>query len=239
MSLPFQNNKSRKYQCFVCGVQHDLFDEFTKHIKEKHEEGRDYVVCPLPRCGAAVRDVRTHFKARHPGQPVPPKGMMKASVWREVTPDGGIKTKKPKFREGFYESTKMKKSFHYRSGWEAKVYEYLDAWNEVIAYEVEPFEIPYIHEGEAHKYKPDLFIAFLDGHNEVWEVKPSNQTTLQKNKDKWFSARLACEARGWGFEVVTEILIEKLKNKVKNQHLQTFEEVEDPDMDAFDGLENQ
>lgn len=220
MNLPFNNEKpSRKYSCFVCAMQFASYPEYKDHIIEKHEEGREYILCPLARCGAPIRCCRTHFKAKHPTEKVPPKGMMKALVWKDITNDGKLKTRKPTFREGYYESTKMQKPFHYRSSWEAKVYEYLDCWNEVLAYEVEPFEIPYIHEGEQHKYKPDLFIAFLDGHKEVWEVKPANQTLIQKNQDKWFAAKLACEIRGWGFEVVTEQLIEKLRLKVKNQHL--------------------
>lgn len=215
----FVPNNQRKFQCFICGIQYTEFSEFKEHIVEKHEEGRDYVLCPLERCKAPVRDVRTHFKAKHPYEKVPPKGQLKAIIWRDIKDNGKIKKRKPKFREGYYESTKMNKSFYYRSGWECTVYELLDSWNQVIAYEVEPFEIPYIHEGNAHMYKPDLFIAFLNGKKEIWEIKPSNQTSLKKNQDKWFSAKRACEVRGWGFEVINEIMIEKLKKAVKNQYL--------------------
>jgi hypothetical protein len=231
MALPFEKEKNiRKFQCFVCGHQFLEFQEYTDHIIEKHEEGREYVRCPLSRCRVPVRDTRSHFKAFHRNEKIPTNGscMMRAIEWKDIKPADGSKTKKkPKFREGNYESTKMGKTFHYDSGWECTVLECLDAWNEVLAFEVEPFEIPYIHDGKCHKYLPDLFIAFLDGHKEVWEVKPSNQTALKKNQDKWFSAKAACEARGWGFEVVTEQLIEKLKKKVKTQHL--IVEEEEPD----------
>ena len=225
----FTKDNKRKFQCFVCGVQFEQYDEFTSHVSEKHEEGRDYVKCPLTRCSAPVRDIRAHFKAKHPTEKVPPIGQMKALIWRDIGPKGQIKTRKPKFREGYYDSIKMGKSFHYRSGWECTVYELLDSWNEVIAYEAEPFDIPYIHEGNAHMYKPDLFIAFADGSKAVWEVKPSNQTALEKNQDKWFSAEKACEARGWEFVVVTEQVIEKVKKVVKNQHLMTDQESDDED----------
>lgn len=144
---------------------------------------------------------------------------MKAIIWKDVAKDGKMKTRKPKFREGYYDSMKMKKTFHYRSGMEANVYEHLDMWNEVLAYEVEPFEIPYIHDGECHKYIPDIFVVFADGRKEVWEIKPSNQTHFQKNKDKWFAAVEACKLRGWGFEIMTETQIEKLRKIIKEQHL--------------------
>jgi len=234
MSLPFNEDADkkhvRKFQCFVCSMQFLTFQEFVDHIVEKHEEGREYVLCPLARCRTPVRDVRAHFKAFHRNEKIPATGshMMRAIEWHDIKPADGSKTKKkPKFRSGTYESTKMGKTFSYDSGWECTVLECLDSWNDVLAFEVEPFEIPYIHEGTCHKYLPDLFIAFLDGHKEVWEIKPANQTALKKNQNKWFAAKSACEARGWGFEVVTEQLIEKLKNKVKTQHL--IVEQDEPD----------
>jgi hypothetical protein len=64
-----------------------------------------------------------------------------------------------------------------------------------------------------------MYVTFVDEHVEVWEVKPSNQTAIRKNKDKWFYAEEACKVRGWGFEVVTEQRIEQLKKKVRNQNL--------------------
>ncbi|RDJ35336.1 MAG: hypothetical protein DWQ19_11010 [Crenarchaeota archaeon] len=209
----------RKFQCFVCARQFESFEEFVSHIVETHEEGTDYVLCPLERCKAPVRDVRSHFKVKHPTEKLPQKGMLKATVWRDVTPKGKIKKRKPKFREGWHHSTKMEKNFYYRSGYEKTVYECFDSWHEVLAYEAEPFQIPYIHEGQCHQYTPDVFIAFIDGHKEVWEVKPANQTLLEKNQNKWFSAKQACEARGWEFVVATEQVIQKLKKKVKNQFL--------------------
>ncbi len=209
----------RKFQCFICGVMHDSFEEFKSHIIENHEEGTDYIPCPLERCKAPVRDMKAHFKAKHPSEAIPKKGMMKATVWRDISTKGQIKKRKARFREGWHQSTKMQKSFYYRSGYEKIVYECLDSWNEVVAYQAEPFKIPYIHEGECHEYTPDVFIAFLNDRKEVWEIKPANQTLLERNQNKWFSAKKACEARGWGFEVITEQSINKLKKKAKTQHL--------------------
>lgn len=225
-----EKSNKRKFQCYVCGVMFTEFNEFTEHIIKEHEEGRDYVFCPLQRCKTPVRDVTSHFRLFHPQEKIPKIGQLKALVWRDISAQGKVKTKKPAFKQGYYESTKMNKAFLYRSGWEATVFELLDSWNEVVAFEAEPFDIPYIHEGTCHKYKPDIFIAFLDGRKAVWEVKPSNQTYLEKNQDKWFSARKACEARDWEFTVITEQVIEKLKKTVKNQHLQNYDDdIEMPD----------
>ena len=209
----------RRFQCFVCAVQFDEFEEYSKHIIENHEEGQDYVKCPLTRCQAPVRCVRTHFKAKHPSEKLPQVGQLKATIWRDISPQGKIKKRRPKFREGWHQSTKMGKNFYYRSGYEKTVYELLDSWHNCTAYEVEPFAIPYIHQGEQHDYTPDVLVSYLNGFMEVWEIKPANQTLLEKNQDKWFAAQRACEARCWGFKVMTESSINKLKKTVKEQYL--------------------
>lgn len=226
MSLPFNNEdkekKVRKWQCFVCGVLYEDFDQFRQHIIDTHEEGREYIICPLERCKAPVRDIRMHFKAKHPYDQLPKKGMMRAIVWKDISTKGGKpKTKKVNFKEGSYTSSKMKMDFKYRSGYEETVYECLDSWHEILAFEPEPFEVSYIFEGKAHKYIPDIIVTFIDGHKEVWEIKPVSQTDLPKNKAKWDYARDFCKARGWKFEVVTEVVINKLKHAVKTQHLKS------------------
>jgi len=219
MTLPFTNNRDvRKYQCFCCGVQFDTLDSMKEHVLEKHEEGRDYVLCPLPYCGFPVRCLRSHFAARHKSQPMPKNRQMKAIVWKDFTAKGKAKKKKQRFKEGWYESTKMNKRFYFRSGWEETVFECLDQLNEVTAYEAEPFKVPYIWEGSQHEYNPDILVIFTDGHKEVWEIKPSDQTSLKQNQNKWHAATEVCRARGWEFIVLTERGIEKLKMGVRNQH---------------------
>ena len=184
MSLPFANdNHKRKYQCFVCGKNYVDFDEFKSHIIETHDEGREYIICPLARCGSPVRDLRAHFAAKHPSEKQIPKiGQMKALIWKDQTnKEGKLKQRKPKFREGYLTSTKNGgKQMHYRSGMECDVYECLEAMPEVISYSVEPFKVQYTFEGNMHEYNPDLSIVFADGHTEIWEIKPSNQTHLPK-----------------------------------------------------------
>jgi hypothetical protein len=218
MTLPFDisNKNKRKYSCFVCGIIFKTFQEFKDHIVEEHEEGRDYIVCPLKRCQAPVRCIRSHFKVKHKNTPIPKIGMMKSIVWRDIAPKKK-KKRKPKFREGYFQSQKMKKPLHYRSGYEKTIYECLDADVEVNAFNVEPFKVPYLHKGKEHKYIPDLIVQFIDGTTEVWEIKPSNQTLLEVNQNKWRAANKACKNRGWKFVVITEKGINLLKKKIKNQ----------------------
>lgn len=226
MQFDIPDKSKRKYQCFVCGEQFTDFIGYKEHITDKHEEGKDYVLCPLKRCGAPVRDLKLHFKTKHPSEKLPQKGMMRAMIWKDISPrkatkDGKpvMKTRKPKFRKGEYESIKMGRNFTYRSGYECTVYELLDNWVEVIAFAAEPFKIPYVFEGKPHTYTPDIIVNFVDGHQELWEVKPENQTALPVNKAKWKSAEAACLTRGWTFKVVTEQVINQLKKKVKDQDI--------------------
>lgn len=217
MSLPFQKDNSvRNYVCFICGRGYADFDQFKEHIITTHEEGREYVLCPLQRCRAPVRDVKLHFKVKHPTEKEIPKNcQMKAIVWKDFSGKKSKKKKGPIFREGYMVSVKNGgKEMHYRSGLECQVYECLECLSEVIKYDVEPFEIGYFWEG-THTYTPDLSILFADGHVEIWEVKPSDQTTLPQNLAKWAAAEQHCEVRGWEFSVITEKGLANLKKKIK------------------------
>jgi hypothetical protein len=215
MTLPFKSAKT--WQCFVCGEHLDTFHEFKAHIIENHDEGRDYVSCPLQRCGAPVRDLRLHFKVKHPRDELPKGCQLKAIVWRDKS---GKKNKKPKFKQGSIISQKMNgKEITYRSGYEYDIYECLEVLPEVISYDTEKIKIPYYFKGKRHNYLPDLQIVFSDGAIELWEVKPERQRTLPINQAKWTAAREYCQLRGWRFMVVTETGIKKLKHKVKNLKL--------------------
>lgn len=222
MSLPFpKDNFKRKYQCFVCGQNYTHFEEYKSHILENHEEGREFVICPLARCGAPVRDLRMHYKAKHPSEThVPKTGQMKAVIWKDQSAkkDGTLTQRKPKFREGYMTSTKNGgKEMHYRSGMECDVYECLEAMTEVIGYEVEPFSVQYSFQGEIHDYNPDLKVYFDDGRTEIWEIKPANQTNLPRNNAKWTACNQYCQTRGYNFMVLTEVGMGKLKQQIKEQ----------------------
>ena len=216
--LPFENKKNTKiFQCFICGIQfsnedNDGLKKYKDHIIDTHDEGRDYVLCPLSYCSFPVRCIRTHFQARHPGQKCPKIGQLKAMIWRDFSPKGK-KTRKPHFKDGWHESTKMNRKYYYRSGYEKAVFECLDVLPEIEAYVVEPFKIPYIFDAGVHEYTPDLIVTFRDGHKELWEIKPISQTLLEQNQCKWKAAAAACLTRGWKFVVITEKGINKLKRK--------------------------
>lgn len=217
MSLPFDQNSSQNFVCFCCGVHFSDYEEFKSHIIENHEEGREFVRCPMEHCRAPVRDVKLHMKVKHPHFNLKNfAGQSRAIIWHDFS-SKGKKTRKPKFKQGKYQSLKTGKVLGYRSGLEEKLYKILDQHEEVMSFYSEPFQIDYIHKGQAHKYTPDLIVVFADGSKQIWEVKPANQTELEMNKNKWRAAEEACKIRGWSFEVFTEQRINKLAIEVKRQ----------------------
>lgn len=213
-------NKERKFQCFVCGQLFSDYIEYKDHIVESHEEGREYVICPLQHCQAPVRDLKMHVKVKHRGvdlKGIEKKFQTKATVWNDFSPTGKKKTRPPKVRRGKYVSVKTGKVFDYRSGLEERVFNLLDEDKDVLSFDVEPFKIDYIWQGTARKYIPDIFVVYVDGRKELWEVKPKTQTEYDQNIAKWDAAKEQCKIRGWSFQLYTEERIDKLAHKVRTQ----------------------
>lgn len=209
---------ARKWQCFVCGKQYPEYENYKDHILTEHDEGREYVKCPAEGCGAPVRDLRAHWKVKHPKRIMPKNCQLKVTVWHDFS-SGGVKkkTRKPTIRTGYFPSKKNNKDIYYRSGLEADFYDCLEQDSDVIAYQAEPLKVPYYWQGKWHDYIPDLLVEFTDGSKEVWEVKPSQQTDYDQNKAKWTCANNYFENVGMKFIVQTETVLDKYKVKIKRQ----------------------
>lgn len=208
---------TRSWQCFVCGKQYKTYEEYKTHIVTEHVEGREYITCPD--CQAPVRHLVSHYKAKHQSRIMPKNMQTKVAVWHDFASNGKKKkTRKPTFEQGYFESNKMNKSlYYYRSGYEREVYNFLEADTDVSAYYAEPLKIPYHHQGAWHDYVPDLRVEFIDASVEIWEIKPASQTHYEVNKSKWAAASNFSENHGWKFNVITEVGIGKLKQKIKRQ----------------------
>jgi len=218
MTLPFQPPSGRrKYRCFVCGVDYVDYDEFKDHVTGEHEEGREYILCKI--CGAPVRDLGLHYKVKHPGKKMQ-TGQRRATIWYDFSGQKR-KTKRPNYKQGTHISPKNDwEEMTYRSGYELEVYKLLDEINEVRRYEVEPKDCvtPYYWNGKWRKYHPDLKVIFNDGHTEIWEIKPANQTDYNQNRAKWDAAAAKMGDHGWTFGVKTEQGINRLRKQILEQH---------------------
>lgn len=221
MSKLFEDTgkNKRKWGCFVCGRNYDNFADYKDHIGTEHEEGREYITCPA--CKAPVRDLKLHFKAKHPNRLMPKNSQTRVATWFDFKPgkDGKKRrqTKKPKFRTGFFESKKNGCEIFYRSGLEEKFYNLLEQDNDVIGFCAEPFKVPYFWQGKWHDYVPDLRVNYIDSSTEIWEIKPATQTTYDQNQAKWASMNDHAINMGWNFVVQTEVGLGKLERKISKQ----------------------
>lgn len=222
MPLKFEDAGSanvRKWNCFVCGQNYETYETYKDHITTQHVEGREYLKCPA--CEAPVRDLPTHFKAKHPARILPAGVQHRVAVWFDIkrTKDGKDKAKvrKPNFRSGEFTSRKCGQDFHYRSGLEEEFYNLLEEDNDVESWAAEPFKIPYYWQNDWHNYVPDIRINYIDGSTQIWEIKPANQTQLEQNKCKWAAANNYSSNLGWDFVVMTEVGLGKFKTKIRRQ----------------------
>lgn len=213
--LPFFDDK-KIYQCFVCGVCLNNYEEFKNHFNEDHEEGREYIKCPIEYCKAPVRDLKIHFENKHKSYKLPKNCQIRASVWFDVRSPS--KKKKPAFQAGNFPSDKNGKSVPYRSGMEKTVYQLLEKNGNVVKYEAEPFTVPYFFNGKQKNYIPDLLIEYIDGRKELAEIKPVVQVNLDQNKAKFNACSLFCHIRGINFRVITEQDIEKMKIILRDEN---------------------
>lgn len=211
----------RQWQCFVCGRNHDNYESYREHIVGEHDQGREFLLCPD--CQAPVRDMKMHYKAKHP-QRIMPKGLQqRVVVWKDYKSakkkkDGSAVTR-VQARKGTYISKKSGWEFQYRSGMEEEFFTLLDEDTDVESFFGEPFKVPYFWKGEWHNYIPDIRINYADGSTEIWEVKPASQTgpEYEQNQAKWAAMHNYAENLGWTFVVQTEVGLGKLKKKIERQ----------------------
>lgn len=132
-----------------------------------------------------------------------------------------------KFSQGFYQIKNPEKYIgrgdpRYRSSWELSVMEMCDKNPAIIQWASESVKIPYKDlTGRMTVYVPDFLVVFVDRHKkkraELWEVKPANQTLLEKvgknkynqaqyakNMIKWAAAKAWCNQNGLQFRIITE-----------------------------------
>ena len=133
-----------------------------------------------------------------------------------------------KFSQGFFEPKNPEKyagkgSIRYRSSWELKFMQFLDAHPSVKHWASESISIPYKNPlvNKTKSYVPDFFIVYEDANGnrkaEIVEIKPHKETSLeaagrsQKNQiqavvnlAKWQAAKSYCDSQGIAFRIITE-----------------------------------
>ena len=133
-----------------------------------------------------------------------------------------------KYANGFYQLVNPEKYVgkntpHYRSSWEHATMRMLDSNPGILKWASESIHISYKNPftNKQTIYVPDFFVMYVDAkgkqHAELWEIKPTKETSLQEagrskkaqaaailNQFKWQAASAYCKANGLGFRVITE-----------------------------------
>jgi len=132
-----------------------------------------------------------------------------------------------KYANGFYQLTNPdkyvgKNTPHFRSSWENAVMRMCDNNPSILQWANEAIRINYRNPftGKMTIYVPDFFVTYVDAngrkHAEVWEIKPTKETTLESarsardkaaavlNMAKWQAAQAWCKANNLSFRIITE-----------------------------------
>lgn len=116
----------------------------------------------------------------------------------------------------------------YRSLWEVKFMQFLDAHYDVISWSSEEIWLPYLSplDGKLHRYFPDFWVKKINSEGKtecaLIEIKPKKQVsppekpkktnpryinevkTYVINQAKFEAAKDFCEERNWKFMILTE-----------------------------------
>ena len=122
------------------------------------------------------------------------------------------KRKKSRYNRGTYVS-KIAGECKYRSGWEQKYMEYLDADKNVTTWSYEKLIIEYVSNNKTkkiRKYYPDFQVEYANGEKVVIEIKPSRKLK-QLNVLKKIKAAIAwCIENDMIYKILTEVELKKL-----------------------------
>jgi hypothetical protein len=123
------------------------------------------------------------------------------------------KKRKGHYQRGEYVSVKTGQVCKFRSGWEEKVMVHLDSDPTVERWTYEQTVIEYlsnIRTKKIRRYYPDFFVRYLDGREEIVEVKPKRKLDQVTVKKKAEAARLWCSDRGMTYRMLTEIELKEM-----------------------------
>jgi hypothetical protein len=113
-------------------------------------------------------------------------------------------------KKGEFFASKAQRLIPYRSSWELRAIEMLEADPTVESFRFEPMRIPYLYgireDGSEQKrhYIPDFIVTYSDGRRVMVEVKPHCYVDTAVNRAKAEAAREYCSEVGASFEFWTQ-----------------------------------
>ena len=104
---------------------------------------------------------------------------------------------------GTFFSEKLNREIQYESRLERRFYKKLEQMSDVVAYQEQPCEIKYWHEGREKTYFPDCVVILSDGRRVYVEIKPLFTMAEDQNVCKWHALKNFCEKNGFGCLMTT------------------------------------
>jgi len=80
----------------------------------------------------------------------------------------------------------------YRSSWELKFMQWLDANDAVESWEYESVRIPYCYNEHKRWYVPDFLVTYIDGTRRMYEIKPAEFVSTERAVLKEAAGRKFC-----------------------------------------------
>jgi hypothetical protein len=116
----------------------------------------------------------------------------------------------------------MNREVQFESALERKFYMVLEAADEVLWYQEQPYALPYFVAGRCFEYYPDVLIKLMDGRFLLAEIKPVPLMPLTRNINKCRALFDFCTERGWGMlvtdgrEALQELLIKEIDREFES-----------------------
>lgn len=111
---------------------------------------------------------------------------------------------------GWYISNKSGK-VKYESSWEREYCEVLDKIPEVLKYSTQSLEIEYdLTDGSKRRYRVDFIVTYVDGHNEIIEIKPKRKVDDEIVQLKAKAASKYCRDNNLNYRIITEVELGEL-----------------------------
>lgn len=118
--------------------------------------------------------------------------------------DGKLNNSNSNYKTGWFHSNKCNSDVFYRSSYELKAFEIIEADEQVQNFTVEPFSIEYEYQHSVHRYVPDILIKKTDGSRELIEIKPNYALQHDINILKRNAAIEWCSKNYMTFRIWTE-----------------------------------
>ena len=128
--------------------------------------------------------------------------------------NNGANPYKSKYVTGNYFSVKNQGYFSYDSSYELTAFQLLDKLDTVKSYNRCVFYIDYVLDSVIHSYFPDIHIIYVDGREEVIEIKPDRRLKEEINIAKFKAANKFYKDSPIRYVVWTEKKLKKLKEEM-------------------------